>query len=321
MRQVNNTRQDSLIRPDDLESIDDTLYEPKLGELVARRLFELKTNDPDYSNEIGYDKLGSEGLASTGVSTYDGAAQVTHSEADDIPLVELSTTRTKQDVIPMAVGFRLTNDEIREARATGQPVDTAKATRARRVMGEYEAHLLFYGESDVNLSGVLDAADTNVEVGTTYNGSWDDPDGDGSADDGNFIVKDLQSLKATVDELDGYEADTLSVHPEVDGYFRENWMSSNFQTRVIEEVNAIFDNYVVTSTMQDPTNDDTISNPSVLVADTSADNGQFSVTMERTRMDPWQTGPEKQVIPFKAKSAGFVARFSKALVTGYDIHS
>lgn len=319
MRQINdNYKTDSLIRPDDLEAIDDTLYEPKLGELVARRIFSLKTNDPEWANEIGYDKLGSEGLASTGVSSYDGAAQVVHSETDDIPLVELSSTRTKQDVLPLAVGFRLTDDEVREARATGQPVDTAKATRARRVMGEYEAHILFYGESAVGLNGVLDAANFSVDIGA-QNGSWDDPGGDGSADDGNLIVKDLQGLKAKVDTLDGYNADTLVVHPTIDNYFRENWMSSNFQRSVIDVVGEMFDNYVVTSTMQDPDETDDSSHPSVLVADTSADNGEFSVVMDRTREEPWQTGPHKQVIPFRMKTAGFVARFSKALAVGHSV--
>ena len=40
-------RTDTVLYPRDLQSIDTTLYQPKESELIARRVFSLKTDDPE----------------------------------------------------------------------------------------------------------------------------------------------------------------------------------------------------------------------------------------------------------------------------------
>jgi hypothetical protein len=315
MKNINQDyRHDSLIWPEDLEVLDDVLYEPKLGELVARQAFDLKTNDPQWAKSISYDKEDGQGYATTGQSSYDGPAKIMHTMADDIPLIETGVSQTSQDVFNLAVGFRLAKDELEYSRATNTDIDTVKATKTRRILAELENNLAWYGNSDVNITGAFGAAGNSVDI-SGETGDWDGQ----SSDSGASIFKDLMTVKRKVDDNDGLEADTLVISPTIDGYFETTWMSSNYNRTVKEAVQNQFDTYLVTSTLVSPTDSGSAASGELLVMDSDATNVQLSLVMDRTREEPYQTSPYKSIVPFRERTAGPVVRFSNAIAVGYEV--
>lgn len=309
-----NYRNDSLIWPEDLEILDDVLYEPKLGELVARQAFDLKTNDPAWAKSISYDKEDGEGYMTTGQASYDGPAKIMHTMADDIPLIETGVTQTSQDVFNLAVGFRLSKDELEYARATNTDVDTVKATKTRRILAELENNLAWYGDSTANISGAFDSAGNTVDIGA-QTGDWDGQ----SVDSGASIYDDLMILKQKVDNNDGLEADTLVVSPTIDGWFRRKFMSSNYANRLIDLVENTFDTYLVTSTLVSPTTGGSGAAGEIIVMDSNSTNVQFTLPRDRIREEPYQTSPYKSIVPFRERTAGPIVRFSNAIAVGHSI--
>jgi len=48
--------QDSMLTPEDMESLDETLYAPKEKERVGRQILPIKSNDPAWAESVAYKK-------------------------------------------------------------------------------------------------------------------------------------------------------------------------------------------------------------------------------------------------------------------------
>ncbi len=55
--------QDSMLTPEDMESLDETLYAPKEKERIGRQILPIKSNDPAWAESVAYKKYEAEGSA------------------------------------------------------------------------------------------------------------------------------------------------------------------------------------------------------------------------------------------------------------------
>lgn len=130
----------------DLEAIDKVIYQAPQEELVARQLFNIKSNIPAGAETYGYY-----------VMTRSGSAKILANGADDVPLVDTDLTRFHQPIFTVASAIRVSITELRQAQMIGQSVDTVKAEIARRAIAEKENSIIFTGDASVNLKGVVNA--------------------------------------------------------------------------------------------------------------------------------------------------------------------
>lgn len=135
----------------DLEAIDKVIYQAPQEELVARQLFNIKTDIPEGAETYGY-----------WVMNRSGAAKIIANGSDDLPLVDTDLTRYQQPIFSLAAGIRYSVQELRQAQMVGQSADATKAETARRAIAEKENSMIFTGDTKVDLKGVANA--TGIQV-------------------------------------------------------------------------------------------------------------------------------------------------------------
>lgn len=130
----------------DLLEIDKVIYQAPQEELVARQVFNLKTDVDPGAEAYGYN-----------VMTRSGAAKIIANGADDLPLVDSDLERFQQPIFSVADGIRYSVQELRQAQRMGQSVDSTKAETARRAIAEKENSMVFVGDAKHKLKGVVNA--------------------------------------------------------------------------------------------------------------------------------------------------------------------
>jgi hypothetical protein len=157
-----------LIREEDLKQIEQTLYTAKESELVSRRILRVNTNFSPFASEIGYDwfnRKGSAKILSTGAS------------AKDVPFVSEDGGRSTQKVYDIVSGIRFSLKEIEASQFRGTQtnvpsvkLDMLRVETARRAIAETENRLVFIGNDDFGIKGLLNFVGItaeNVAVGQT----------------------------------------------------------------------------------------------------------------------------------------------------------
>ena len=191
------TRQDALLTNDDLDAIDNTVYEAKERELTARTMVGLKTDIPEGAETYSYDKV-----------TKKGAAKIFAYGADDVPLVDADIDRHHQGIYGIVVGFTIDIQEKRAAKMAGRPVETTKATAARRAISEKENDFFFSGSSEHKAEGLTNVTGIQTFSVPQNSGStstnWADKTGE-------EIVEDIRQAKKKVNLKPGMVADTLAI--------------------------------------------------------------------------------------------------------------
>lgn len=192
-----NVRQDALLTNDDLDAIDNTVYEAKERELTARTMVGLKTDIPEGAETVSYDKM-----------TKKGAAKIFAYGADDVPLVDADVKRHHQSIYGIVVGFTIGVQEKRAAKMAGKNVETTKATAARRAISEKENDFFFNGSKEHDAEGL-----TNVTGIQTYTVPNNEADNSTKWKDktGEEIVADIRNTKKKVNTQNGMQADTLAL--------------------------------------------------------------------------------------------------------------
>jgi len=154
-------RQDAILRKEDLLAIENTLYEAKADELVARSAVKVNNNFPPYANEIGYDWFNRKGSAK--ILAAGGSAK-------DIPFVGEDGGRETMKVYTVATGIKYKKAErmafqAKSALGKGAAVniDTMRVATARRFVAETENKLFFVGDSEYNIKGILNHAGITSE--------------------------------------------------------------------------------------------------------------------------------------------------------------
>lgn len=199
----------------DLEAIDKVIYQAPQEELVARQLFNIKTDVPAGAETYGY-----------WVMNRSGAAKIIANGSDDLPLVDVDLTRYHQPIFSLAAGIRYSVHELRQAQMVGQSADATKAETARRAIAEKENSMIFIGDDKVDLKGVVNATGIHVvnETKTFANMT--------SAE----IVDSFRKARAKIVTIPGMRTSTLKLMIAALPYEELSRRYSDMDPRTILEV-------------------------------------------------------------------------------------
>ncbi|WP_406944492.1 DUF2184 domain-containing protein [Halobacillus sp. SY10] len=295
-------RNDALIRPQDLNAVDNTIYEINKEELKARTIFNVKSDVPEGAETYSYD-----------VIKRSGAAKVLAPGADDIPLVDADMGRHTEQIYSIAVAFRLSVQELRQAQMSGQPVETTKAATARRAISEKENKIAWKGDAKHNILGVTNAegiqtmAVQNNEAGSSS--SWKDKTG-------REIVADLRKARSAVNKLPGHTADTLIVTPDAMEELEKEYNQYTGQTVLgYLRSQSWFSRIDFTSDLEKVGDGET---DSFLVFDSSPNVVQLLIPMDIKRHPEEYKFPNYKV-PLEERTGGVIVRYPMAIVRGDGI--
>lgn len=295
-------REDAVLRPQDLEAVDKKIYEPKKEELKARTILNVKTDVPAGAETYSYD-----------VMTRSGAAKILAPGATDIPLVDADLTRHTVNIYSIATAFNLSVQEIRNAQMARRPVEVTKADTARKAIAEKENKLVWMGDKDHNILGVVNA--TGIQVLAVNNNAggtstkWKDKTG-------VEIVEDIKKAKNLVNKLPGHMADTLLVAADQYEHLEKVYNVNTMQTclQYIQSQNW-FKRIDYTS---DINGQGTAGTDCFLVLDSSPDVVEMLVSMDITRHQQEYKFPNYK-IPLEERCGGAIVRYPMAIVRGEGI--
>lgn len=195
-------------RREDMLVIENVLYEVKKEELVARQFLSINNSFPEYALEVGYDWYDMEGSAKILAS---GAS------AKDIPFVGEKSGRETQKVYTISTGIKYTLAErmAAEAKAAqgkgpGVSLDTIRVAAARRLIAETENRIVFLGDKDHKIVGLLDhAGTTKKDVAEGAKGSTAAEKRLWSNKTPQEILEDLRLAKAEIEKKNIFRARVL----------------------------------------------------------------------------------------------------------------
>lgn len=276
--------QDSMLTPEDMESLDETLYAPKTKERVGRQILPIKSNDPAWAESVAYKKYEAE-----------GSAKIVYGNGDDIPQVNVDDSKTTKPVVSLAFSYIIDKNEIAAARATGVPIEDTKVTEVRKGMAKKENEILFQGDSGANLSGICDYGNGI----TLDNKSWK-----GSPQN---IVEDVHQLWVNVDKQDGFEARTLLWSDQAweianTAYFTSTGPRQSAYDEIVDK--GWFENIYKTDKLESGFND-------VGVLDNSAENMAAVIPQDMQRLSENEHNLYFQV-PVIQRLAGVVVRYDSS---------
>lgn len=293
-----SVRNDIALYERDLEAIENTIYEAKKEELVARSIIDVETSYDPGAETIGYDMLSES-----------GAAKVTSNGADDIPLVDGDLNRQTQKIVTIEDGFKVTTQERRNAEYANRPIRTQKAATARRVIAERENEITFVGDSELGVPGLVNASNINTYDVPT------DSDSDGTLWEyktGFEIIDDIREARKKVNTQPGFNADTLVLPSEQYQRLQEpvNQYNTNTVMSYIEDM-GWFDNIVETNYLEEADPDG--SNDVGLVIDTDPSNVQLALPMDIMMHDPITLDNNDVRVNLEERFAGIVLRYPLAV--------
>ncbi|WP_233275824.1 DUF2184 domain-containing protein [Salibacterium aidingense] len=288
-----------MMRPEDLEAVDNTIYEPKREELIARTLVNVKSDVPDGAETYSYD-----------VMTRSGAAKILASGADDVALVDADMRRHTVQIYSIAAAFRVSVQELRQARMANKPIEATKAATARRAIAEKENKLAWIGDETYNILGFTNAEgiqtsalDQNEAGDSTQ---WADKNG-------KEIVADLRQARSKVNRLPGHTPDTLVVTPDALEELEKEYNQYTGQTvRQYIQNQGWFSTIQSTSDLEGQGDN---GEDSFLVFDSSNEVVQLLVPMDIMRHEQEYKYPSYKV-PVEERCGGVVIRYPMAIVRG-----
>ena len=291
-------RKDEMLLQRDLEAIDDVLYEPKEEELIVRTFLDVYDNIPEHAETYMYDKYERQ-----------GSAKRSATGADDVPYVDNDKERISQKVISIENAFKIEKQELRAARANGRNVDTEKAETARRYTAENENDLVFLGDSELGIPGLVNADGIN-----TYDVP-DDSDSDGTEwqyKTGKEMIADIREARAKVNANDGFMADTLILPSEQYEMLAKpyNDYNSNTILTYLQE-QGWFDRILEISYLEDADPDG--NNDVGLVLDTSSNNMELGLAIDMDRDEPYRLPNGAYQVRTEERTTGVIIRRPKAV--------
>jgi hypothetical protein len=293
-------RADALIYPADLVNIDKRIYTVPESDLIQRTVFAPKTDDPEWCEVIGYD-----------TQTRTGAARLMNTIATDFPLVDVDIERKTQKVHELVSGFSLRRAELLAARGLGKDIDATKADAARRVMSVEEGNIVWNGNAEFNIQGLLtwtnrlETAATKAFTATTTH--WHAA----SEDEGNVIVAHIRQAVHAQTVLNGVSPKALllaKANVEYLGYFMS--AERNMTVREYLAQAGWFPQGIFSSTE--------FPEDRFAVIDTLPEHIQLSIPQDLLRLDPFPVSPFTTIIPVDERLAGLVVRMPQciSIITG-----
>ncbi len=276
----------------DLEAIDKVIYEAPQEELVARSMFNIKTDINPGAETYGYY-----------VMTRSGAAKIIANGADDLPMVDTDMKRYQAPIFTIAAGIRYSRQEIRQAQMLGNSVDSTKAEIARRTIAEKENSFIFTGDKKVNHKGVVNAEGIQVINSPK---KWADMTSD-------EIVEQVRKSRAKITIIPGFKGANLKMMVAPEQYEELNRRYSDYDARSIMKV--LQDNGWFTSIEQvyDLSGVGTSGTDSFVIMDTKPSTCEILLPEDIVRLQEEWKYPNWKV-PFEERCGGALIRTPYAIV-------
>lgn len=275
----------------DLEAVDKVIYQAPQEELVARSLFNIKTDIHPGAETYGYN-----------VMTRSGAAKILANGADDLPLVDTDMKRYHQPIYSIADGIRYSVQEIRQAQMNGQSVDTTKAEVARRAIAEKENSIIFVGDTSVNLKGVANADGIQViNAAKTFATATSEE-----------IVEMIRKARAKITTIPGYRTAQLKLMVAPNQYEELNRRYGEYEARTILQViegNRWFSSIEPVADLEGV---GTGGTDSMIIMDTRSSTCEILLPMDITRFEEEWAYPNWKV-PFEERCGGACIRTPYAI--------
>lgn len=281
-----STNVTAILEARDLEAIDKVVYQAPMEELVARQLFNLKTDVHPGAETYGYY-----------VMTRSGAAKIIANGSDDLPLVDTDLTRYQQPIYSLAAGIRYSVTELRQAQMAGQSADATKAETARRAIAEKENSIIFVGDEKVGLKGVVNADGIHViNESKTFAAMTSDE-----------IVESIRKARAKIVTIPGMRTAKLKLLIESGAYEELSRRYGEYDSRTILKViegNNWFQSIVPVS---DLAGVGTTKSNSFVVMDTAPSTCEILLPMDITRHQEEYKFPN-YTVPFEERCGGALIR-------------
>lgn len=183
-------------------------------EYVETKVYQVKYRDIQYSQLVPVSSEAGPGAESISYESMDSRAQAKFisSKGLDVPLAEVSATKTTVPVQHAALGFEYSLQELRSASMSGRQVDVRRGLAVRRGVEEFAQNICFFGSAAHGLPGFLNNANipaANVADGASTDPEWSTKTPDEILLDVNDLIGGIWSTSKTI-EL----TDTLLLPPD-----------------------------------------------------------------------------------------------------------
>lgn len=186
----NDTQQQALAFLKNQLSIQEPgFYEQQYAEIQYPNLVPVATTGWEWAKSVTY----------MSVDTV-GHAQWHHGQARDFPTADVSFNAFETTIHMASIGYRWNVEELANAQRLGVPLDTQKATAARRIAEEFIDDIVFRGDTEKNFEGLInqstgvvqiDAASVGDQNGATNSPYWINKTGQQIMDDINTVLTDV----------------------------------------------------------------------------------------------------------------------------------
>ncbi len=311
---INQRRADAILLQEDLTAIENVLYLEKEGQLMARKLLGMNTSYAAGAKEIGYDTYNRSGSAK--IIAHGG-------KATDVKFVEGEVKRILQTNHTFATGFELTKSEVRALQAKRQigkgpdiDAESRKIAAVRRFMAEFEDHLVFIGDTEHKVEGLLNVTDSTIEdVASGVGGLlW-------SLKTPQEILIDLLRAKEVIEGDGFFVARVLVLSPklarQLDRPFSDqspitlmNWLATE---------GAYFDEVIETRALDKRFNEIAGPKEAFMVMDNDAEVAEIVVPQEMELEEPVHDILGNWTFGVTEESAGALIRHPSAIYVGTGI--
>lgn len=135
-----------------LEDIDRKAYERRFPNLIARQVIQTFVNVAEWASLHTWREI----------DFATGRAKVITDHADDFPSIDVTAKEFSQPIKDFGNSYGYTIKEIKQAAATGMPLDAMRAQTSRRDMEQLIDDVLAFGDSSLGLNGILKLDATQI---------------------------------------------------------------------------------------------------------------------------------------------------------------
>ena len=261
---------DSILRPEDLVSMDRQLVEPDIDALIARQILAPRTGDHEGTEVITYREL-----------TREGAAKIyNHVGSDNIPLVDGFTTLRSQVVRSIVMGFQVSKPERRAADMSGIDVAGQKLTDAKLYIASKENSIFFNGATSWGITGLLSVVGAQAYAAPNGAGglaTW-------TSKTALEILADVRTIWGLIELQDNYQC-TMAVMNTKTAVYLHQPLGTNADRTILEHIRAQnwFPAGIVTS--------ECIPAGTFVALDNRERTGRYALPLDVERSEPvWVTG-------------------------------
>lgn len=180
----------------ELEHVYSTTYDIKYPELMAATFIPVSSQAPAGAMQVTYQQFDRT-----------GRAKVMGQGATDSPRVDVLGTEFPRPVLELSASYGWTLLEVRNAAMAGRPLDSKKASAARRAVETLLDEIATSGAPDYGIAtGFVNDADVTIDAAT---GNWDAPL---TADQ---IIADVSTMyQGIISDTNGVEFGDTLVLPD-----------------------------------------------------------------------------------------------------------